>query len=69
MDLNTFYKKYNETDVSFAKKAGLNQPTLWRIRNLKVVPRAATALEIEQATNGEVTAMELLLPKDTATRG
>ena len=63
MNLNAYYKKYNETDTSFAPKAGLNQPTMWRIRKLKVVPRADTALKIKNAAKGKVTVSEIVYPE------
>ena len=58
--LEKYYIDHNENDSSFSRKSGLPQPTLWRIRNGKVVPQIKTALMIEKATNGEISAVELV---------
>ena len=62
MNLDEYYIKSNENDRTLAQKVGLNQPTLWRIRNKKVTPRAETAAKIQEATGGKVTVLELLYP-------
>lgn len=69
MNLQTYLEKHDLNISQFVEQANqalkdekLNQPTVWRILNGKVVPRPETASLIEQATGGEVTRMELLYP-------
>lgn len=62
MNLTQFQKQTGESDATLAVKWNIPQPTLWRIRTGRVVPRADTAARIETASGGQVTAMELLFP-------
>jgi len=70
MNLQTYLKKNNLNVSQFVEHVNpnldenkkLNQPTIWRIINGKVIPRPETAALIEEATEGEVTRMELLYP-------
>jgi len=66
MDLLKYLDSKNENATQFAKRANIPQPTLWRIVKGKVRPNPVNALKIEQATNGEVTRLELLYPKQEA---
>ena len=62
MKLKEYLRIKGLSGLAFAKKHSLSQPTISRIINNKVVPSPEIALKIEQATNGEVTRLELLYP-------
>lgn len=70
MNLQTYLKKENLNISQFVEHSNqvlnnnekLNQPTIWRIINGKVIPRPETAALIEQATGGAVDRMSLLYP-------
>lgn len=61
--LAKYLKKRNESVSQFANRSGIPQPTVWRIFNEKFTPSPETALKINQATNGDITCMELLYPE------
>jgi DNA-binding transcriptional regulator YdaS (Cro superfamily) len=61
--LEKYLRAKKESTNAFAKRAGLEQSTLWRIIKCRQTPRAKTAEAIELATNGEVTRLQLLYPK------
>ena len=73
MNLQTYLEKHDLNISQFVEQANqelkdekLNQPTVWRIINGKVVPRPETASLIEQATGGQVSRLELLYPTKEA---
>lgn len=59
MDLRAWLRKPGNTKYGLAKRAGVTWRTVHRIA-LGHVPRASTARLIEKATDGEVTAAEIL---------
>lgn len=64
-----YLRKYNISDSTLARTAKLTQPTIWRIRNNKVKQISPkTAICVEIATGGEVTAWELLYPRKRRNR-
>ena len=64
--LREYLNKTGESDNAFAIRSKITQSTIWRILNNKVKPSPSVALKIEQATNGEVSRLELLYPSEIA---
>ena len=65
--LKKYLIKKGESTASFARKAEVSQPTIWRIINgetKQISPN--TAQLIEKATGGEVTVLALLYPNEKA---
>lgn len=62
MKLQKYLDQKKLSGLAFAEKHNLSQSTISRILNNKVIPSPGVALEIEQATKGVVTRMELLYP-------
>jgi len=60
MELSAYLKWADENMLEFSKRSGVSYGTVWRIINKKTTPRPNLALEIEKATNGLVTANELV---------
>ena len=58
--LKQFLIKHNLSENAFATNHNIPQATVWRVANDKVTPDPATARKIEQATQGEVTRLEIL---------
>lgn len=63
MKLKQFLRKKRINLNFFAKRVGCKQPHISLICAKKRRPSPDLALKIEQATDGEVTAMELLYPE------
>ena len=59
VDLTSYLFKHGLTEVEFAERCGVDQPTINRIRSGARKSSLAVALRIEQVTGGEVTADEL----------
>jgi transcriptional regulator with XRE-family HTH domain len=62
MRLSEYLSKNKIKLNRFAEDAGLKQPYASLIKNGHKRPSPDVALRIEQATNGEVTVLELLYP-------
>lgn len=60
MDLKTWLSRAENTKYGLAKASGLSWRTIHRIADKGTSPQAETAMAIERATGGEVTAAELL---------
>ena len=58
MKLAAYLKKHQLSQQAFAKSVGVTQAMVWHWLNGKHIT-AERALEIEQATNGEVDRMDL----------
>lgn len=55
------YLKHNRLSLAvFAKSVGASPSTILRVRDGLVIPSRKTMAAIERATNGQVTATELL---------
>ena len=63
--LKKYLIKHNLSENSFANTHNIPHPTIWRIANDKVTPDPGTAKKIEQATQGEVTRLEILYREKT----
>jgi DNA-binding transcriptional regulator YdaS (Cro superfamily) len=62
MELKNYLKKNGIKTIELAKVIGCQQSHVSLIANGKRKPSPELALAIEQATNGQVTRMELLYP-------
>lgn len=60
MKLHDYLKKEGETRRSFAQKAGISRAMVSHIATGRATPSIETALRIQEATGGEVTAKDLI---------
>lgn len=60
MDLKTYLWKYKMNMVDLAKKVGCSYSSMSAYVNFTRRPRMKMAQKIEECTNGEVTAFELI---------
>jgi transcriptional regulator with XRE-family HTH domain len=65
MDIREFLKANQMRLSTFAQQAGLKQSYASLIKNGRRRPSPNLALRIQEATDGAVTVMELLFPKNT----
>jgi len=63
MDLREFLFKKGITQIEFAKKLGISRGHLNQILHKTKHPSRKLAKEIEEQTEGKVTAIELLFPE------
>lgn len=63
MNLKTYLKKTGTTTAMLAAKIAVAQSYVSQLALMNRRPSPDLALKIEQATNGEVTRMELLYPE------
>lgn len=64
MELQEYLKQSDETTENFAKRAQVGVVTIWRITsNSEHKANSRTLEKISDATNNEVTVMELLFPE------
>lgn len=62
MNLKEYLFRKDISQVEFAEKLGVTRETVSRIVKQRNNPSPKLAKKIEELTNGEVTAMELLFP-------
>jgi predicted transcriptional regulator len=60
MKLEKYLKIYRLNCTQFSRISKIPQPTIWRIYNGKTRPTARIAKAIEKATDGKVSANELV---------
>lgn len=68
MDLATWLTEHGLTDAAFAERVGCNQKTINRARRGVTMPEASLIERIEEATDGEVTVVDLFAAVRAAKR-
>lgn len=63
MKLEEYLKTFKIPKMQFAKKIGITRQALYNLL-AGAIPKPPLAKKIEEATEGRVTVMELLFPKD-----
>lgn len=66
MDLKTWLKMKGIMQKDFAAQMGIKPSSLSLILQGKIKPRLPVALKIEEFTQGEVSRIDLLYPRDAA---
>jgi hypothetical protein len=65
MDLKTYIGAHEKSVNAFAKRAGVPQPTIWRILNGQQRCGPEIALKLSEATGGKVHLLNILYPGET----
>ena len=61
MTLKEWLDRQGLNCTEFAERTGLDQSTIWRIAEGRVLPRRSTMHTIQVATHGQVTAADLAI--------